>query len=229
MNCRNSTGPSEAASKFHRNPGMSRRTWLAAAAATPLLSGCFWPRFFDLSWDEEVQLHDGRVIVVKLKYTYERLGASFKRYIPSILRATEISFDAGEPIGRFTQVFQKHRVVVFERLNNKWYFLLETRGAPQILKTDAGYQEEWGSSENSSGHKCWSLGEGGLMRAFINELSDDALKVNILMDYANAEELAEFGGTRVTLARKALYAQKYPLDPPHMRIQRPQLVLHPSK
>jgi len=204
---------------------------LIAVAASVAYVAAFgvYPRFFDIQWDEEVQLHDGRVIVVKLKYTYERLGLSFNRFKPSILRTTEISFDAGAPIGRFSQVFQKHRVDIVENVNGKWYLLLETRGAPQILKTDGGYREEWGSSENSSGHKCWSLGETGLVRASINDLPDDALKVNVLMDYADAHEIAGFANTLVTLKQKALYAQKYPLDPPRWRIQRPQIVLNPIK
>jgi hypothetical protein len=52
-------------------PHMKRRTILGGLVAAPLLSGCIWPREFDLEWDEEVQLHDGRVIVVHLKHTYE--------------------------------------------------------------------------------------------------------------------------------------------------------------
>lgn len=32
----------------------------------------FYPRNFDLQWDEEVQLHDGRIIVVHVKHFYER-------------------------------------------------------------------------------------------------------------------------------------------------------------
>lgn len=210
---------------------MKRRGLLLGAMSAPLLTGCLWPRFFDIGWDEEVQLHDGRVIIVKLKYTYERLGGgfSFSRYDPSILRKTEISFDAGPAIGRFTQSFEKHRVDLIEYFNEKWYLLLETRGGPLILDTDSGRKEDWGSMENSSGHKCWSLSRTGLVRASINDLPDSVLKVNVLMDYAPAEELHAFNGTRVTLSQKSLYAQKYPLDPPRIKIQRPQLVAPTSK
>ena len=52
---------------------MNRRSFIATAFATPLMSGCFWDKHFDLAWEEEVELHDGRVIVVKVKHTYERL------------------------------------------------------------------------------------------------------------------------------------------------------------
>jgi hypothetical protein len=39
----------------------------------PLITACLWDRYFVLSWDEEVQLHDGRVIIVKLRHTYEKV------------------------------------------------------------------------------------------------------------------------------------------------------------
>jgi len=220
MNCCNSTGSSEVIGELHRNQGTNRRTWLAAAAATPLLSGCFWPRFFELDWDEEVQLHDGRVILVKLKYTYERLGSSFKRYIPSILRATEISFDAGESIGRFTQVFQKHRIDIVEQVNGKWYLLLEQVGGLLAVQTSSGWVEAWGSAENSSGHKCWSLDENGFVQASLNDLPDSALKVNVLIGVP-AEQLSVFDSQRVTLMQKKDYLQMYPLNPSEYRIERP--------
>lgn len=45
---------------------VSRRTLLATAMSIPLISGCLYDRWFDLEWDEEVLLNDGRVIVVHL-------------------------------------------------------------------------------------------------------------------------------------------------------------------
>src|SRR4051812_3847192 len=64
-----------------------------------------WPRYFDIAWDEEVQLHDGRVIVVSIKRTYERMGKRVERW-KGLQRATKISFDTGLPIGRFTHEFK---------------------------------------------------------------------------------------------------------------------------
>lgn len=203
---------------------MKRRALLASTLNVPLLTGCWRARFFDLGWDEEVLLHDGRLIVVKLKYTYERLGTglTLDKYDPSILRNTELSFDAGHPIGQFSQLFRRHRVDMIEQFNGKWYFLLETAGAPLVLETNTGWNEEWGSTENSSGHKCWSLDKTGLVHASINDLPDGVLKINVLIDYAPAKELAIFAATRVTLSQKSIYEQKHPLDPPRQKIQRPQ-------
>lgn len=195
-----------------------------ATLGTPLLTGCLWPRFFDLGWDEEVQLHDGRVIVVKVKYTYERLGSgiTFNRYEPSILRNTEFSFDAGPPIGRFSQLFQKHRVNLVEYLNGKWYLLLQTRGGLMTVEVAGQRKEIWGSMQNASGYKCWSLDEKGLARASINDLPDALLKINMLMDYVPTKKLAALDGTHVTLGQKAEFFSDYPPDPSDLRIERPQ-------
>ena len=68
-----------------------------------------------------MQLHDGRVIIAKLNNLFQRLGGpfTFDRYEPSILRATELSFDAGPPIGQFSQLFKKHRVDLIEYHNGR--------------------------------------------------------------------------------------------------------------
>ena len=77
---------------------MNRRTF-AAAAALPLLEGCkeAYPRFFDIEWDEEVLLHDGRIIWVHVKRTFER-RSQYDRW-EGIHRDTEVNFDAGGKIG----------------------------------------------------------------------------------------------------------------------------------
>ncbi len=202
---------------------MKRRSLLMATASTPFLTGCIWPRFFDLAWDEDVQLHDGRVIVVKVKYTYERLGGlTFDRYERTILRKTEFSFDAGPPIGRFAQLFEKHRVNLIEYFNGKWYLLLQRRGGLLTVEKDGERKEVWGSMQNSSGYKCWRLDEQGFAQASINDLPDTLLKVNVLMDYVPARELATLPGTRVTLSQKSELFAKYPLSPADLRIERPQ-------
>jgi hypothetical protein len=202
---------------------MKRRGLLAAAFSAPLLTGCIWPRFFHIGWDEEVQLHGGRVIVVKVKYTYERLsGLTFDRYGRTILRNTEFSFDAGPPIGRFTQLFQKHRVDIVEHFNGKWYLLLQTRGGLLTVEKDGVWKEVWGSMQNASGQKCWSLDEKGFVQASINDLPDEFLKINVLKDYPPAGELAALDGTLVTLAQKVALIARYPMNPSDLQIERPQ-------
>ena len=50
---------------------MNRRTLIATCVATSVTTGCYYPQYFDVAWDEEVQLHDGSVIVVNFKFTHE--------------------------------------------------------------------------------------------------------------------------------------------------------------
>jgi hypothetical protein len=87
---------------------MNRRSFnLALGLPLPLHCGIGWHRFFELGREEKVQLHDGRVIVVKRKQTYERLGSSFIRYGGTIIRRdSTLSLDAGGNIGVVTQLFK---------------------------------------------------------------------------------------------------------------------------
>ena len=94
----------------------------------------FYPRYFDIAWDEEVQLHDGRVIIVHIKRTFERLGRTGimgdNRW-NGIYRDTEISFDAGPQLGRITKQFKRYEVGMVEFQNGNWYLaLLGTTGTP---------------------------------------------------------------------------------------------------
>jgi hypothetical protein len=204
----------------------TRRNLLLAVASTTLLPGCVWPRFFDIGWTEPVQLHNGAVADVTVKYTYERFkgGLTLNRYAgTNILRNTEFSFDAGPGIGRFTQLFRKHRVNILERFNGKWYLLLERRGG--LLTVDVGGErkEVFGPIENGSGQKCWSLDSNGFSRASINDLPDALLKINILMDYAPAKELAQLDGVHLTRAQKKDHFSRYAMNPSDEHIERPQL------
>ena len=83
-------------------------------------------------------------------------------------------------------------------------------------------EEVFGSVQNSSGHKCWSLDERGFVQASINDLPDSFLKINMLMDYAPVKEFVTLDGTHVTLGQKARYLSNYPLSPSDLRIERPQ-------
>lgn len=88
-----------------------------------------YPRYFDIEWDEEVQLHDGRLIVVHVKRTFER-RARFERWL-AYDRATEISFDAGPPWGKFKRKFQGYDVTMIEQRDGNWFFGLQfTTGHP---------------------------------------------------------------------------------------------------
>ena len=114
---------------------MNRRTFVAAAAF-PLLAGCSetYPPFFDIEWDEEVLLHDGRVIWVHVKRTFER-RSKYDQW-DGIHRSTQVSFDAGGTIGRLTKKFENYDVGMIETDRGNWYFALGGVGHVKVRIVD---------------------------------------------------------------------------------------------
>ncbi len=170
---------------------------------------------FTLGWDEDVLLHDGSVIVVKVKYTYERLGTLYliNRFEPSIMRTTQFAFDAGPLIGQFAQTFDRHRVDVVERVGKRWLLLLQTSGGAFMVETPQGRVEDWGPKEDGSGHKCWVLDDKGLAPARMEDLPQGVTEPNMLMDNVPIKELARLDGTHVTLKQKAELRGHFQLSP----------------
>ena len=191
-----------------------RRTFLTAIGASSLLAGCIWPRLFDLSWNEELQLHDGRVLVAKFSYRYERQGGlTFDRYDPAIFREATLTFDAGPPLGVVSQVFIHHRPELLDTFNGEWFTVLQGRAGSG--------DQEWGSAQNGNGQRTARLVGNSFKPTPISQLPTWMSAANILMDYAPKRELAALDGTLVTLEHKAIYSKKYPLSPIDRRIERP--------
>lgn len=67
-------------------------------------------------------LHDGRVIWVRVKRTFERRSLTDRW--EGIHRDTEISFDTGGKIGRWTKKFERYDIIFIEADRGNWYFLL---------------------------------------------------------------------------------------------------------
>lgn len=196
------------------------RRLLLQTIGTSLLTGCPWPQFFDLGWDEEVKLHSGRVIVVAMKYEYERLNGGFlNRYEPSILRDTTLTFDAGPPNGVTTQLFKGVRPALLDHESGRWYVVLNGGhyGTSRLIPG-----QDWGPGQNSVEQHIAMLGNEGFVPVPIRRLPEAFKIPNLLLQYAPTKELAAFNGTRITLVQKTQYLQKYPLGPGDMRIERPQ-------
>ncbi len=196
---------------------MRRRDLVACGLTSPLVLGCTPQRWFTIGWDEQVQLLDGRVIVVKLQYKYQRLGSllSFNRYAPSILRWTGLSFASDSPAANFSQGFERHRVNTLQPMDGHWYFILEQR-ADDLTKRGSHL---WGPAGDEVGHKGFRLDSAGLTPVAINVFSDSAASPNLLMDIAEADVLAGFDGTLVTLQQKAEYLRSFPLDVMELRVR----------
>jgi hypothetical protein len=195
---------------------MNRRTALTTALAVPALTGCYYSQYFDVTWDEEVKLHDGRVIVAKLKFFYERLSR-ISKYGSAILRDTELSFDTGSQRGRVTQLFKRVRPVMLDQFEGVWYVVLQGLGGSGSLKVSG---QDWGETQNFDGDRIARLGPTVFEAIPIYELPKPLDNKNLLHDYAPVEEWAAFGGTLVDLRTKATYSAKYPPHPSDVKLIR---------
>lgn len=111
---------------------------LAIGALLYISQNGIYPRYFDIEWDEEVQLHDGRVIVVHVKRTFER-RSKFNRWL-AYEKDTEISLNVGSRLGDLTRKFERYDVNMIEYLDGSWYFGLEvTTGIPPKRLVDPAY------------------------------------------------------------------------------------------
>lgn len=198
---------------------MKRRALLTGAAAMPLLSGCFWDKHFDLSWEEEVQLHDGQVIAVKLKHTYERLHREFTRYGgTNLTRDTTLTFDAGGTVGTVTQLFKGFHPMFLGQHEGVWYAVLY--GSYYYRSRELPGQD-WGELEGPYGQWGIKLLDGKWQPMSMSRLPGIFQTPNMLILKGEAIEHAKFNGKRVTLQDKQAWLEKYPYDYGDIRLTRP--------
>jgi hypothetical protein len=86
-------------------------------------------QMFEISWDEEVRMTNGKSIVVHVKRTFAR--RSYTDPWLALDRDTEITFDSGPPRGVFRRNFQNYDVTMIENEGGNWYIGLQrTTGIP---------------------------------------------------------------------------------------------------
>ena len=176
---------------------MNRRTF-AAAAALPLLEGCkeAYPRFFDIEWDEEVLLHDGRIIWVHVKRTFER-RSQYDRW-EGIHRDTEVNFDAGGKIGLWTQRFERYDTAFLHNKDQNWYFALGvTTGSPPVQLVT------WEKSV------LVLKPDGTLLAISRPELPSEFRDFNIMPLTPSSEGVAKFHGKKLTIIEKRAHWSAY--------------------
>lgn len=194
---------------------MKRRTLIAAVTATALLSGCIRDRYFDLEWDEEVQLHDGRVIVVHLKHTYERIEqgffttvlSGFSPYAGTILpRDTTLTFDAGGTTGKVTQLFKGYHPLMIDQYNGTWFAVID--GSDYYRSKEIPGQD-WGVHWYDCSPAVFLQGMK-FEPMLIHDLPSIFEKSNVLWLSGDVREHALLHGTLVTLQDKAAWLRKHP-------------------
>ena len=156
-----------------------------------------YPRYFDIEWDEEVQLHDGRMIVVHVKRTFERLSR-FDRY-GGVHRDTEISFDAGGAIGKFTKKFQRYDVSLLERLQDQWFIgLVQTTGTPPI---------KWVDFDTPF---LVLQPDGQLRKETLQNFPQEFTRYNVMPNTPDAAGIGKFHGKHLTHTEKVRHWNQYP-------------------
>lgn len=171
---------------------------MAAMLSPLLLGGCKFSRYFDVEWDEEVELFGGKIIIVHIKRGYERTSSILDPDLRSIQRSVEITFDAGGRIGIFKRKFDNYDVCYINKSGNNWYILLggigfvRKRIVSQAIPILIIYQD--GQEVPAS---SWME-----VPYFSRE--------NIMPPTPNAAGVLHFNGKLLTIAAKEAHWKKYP-------------------
>jgi hypothetical protein len=198
---------------------MKRHTFFTVVSAAVLLSGCFWGRTFDLTWSEEVKLQDGRLLIVELKHTYERLHQGITPYGGTILtRDTTLAFDAGPGVGTVTQLFKGFQPIFLDQHAGVWYAVLS--GSPYYGSQNLPGQN-WGTLEGPYGQWAVRLDAGKWVPISMSRLPDSFQTPNMLIKKGWARDHVQFDGKRVTLTDKAEWLSEHPWDYAEIRLTRP--------
>jgi hypothetical protein len=204
---------------------MNRRNILNAMLALPLLSGCYKPGPFDLEWDEEILLPDGRVIVAHMTRTYMRLESSLSEFGGiSSPRDTTMEFDAGSGAGVVKQLFMGFRPMFLGQKDGVWYAILI---GGYRFKNRSIPGQDWGDSEGPHGQWAIKLVGGKWQPTSLRAFPTEFQYPNVLMS-GTAEELSVFHQKQVTLKDKAAWLEKHPLGINNIAISRPLDIVKPN-
>ena len=190
---------------------MNRRTALVIAGSAPFLAACIYDQYFDIEWDEEVLLHDGRVIVVHVKNTYERRGKGLKQYDETKItfRRKELTFESepGKPITFKTRM----PLAYLGQFEKKWYVVIAGQGPYGNYPDEM--PDHWGNDYSPSIARLATLQDG----AFIptrwanapEPLKSTGWQVN-LMTSSFWSAFPEWNGLKLTLNHKNAFKDIHP-------------------
>lgn len=178
----------------------------------------FHTRFFELSWQEEIQVSDAEVVIVQRKTTYERLTLSFEKFGGKVItRDGELTLDAGGDLGQIKQLFKGMHPIFLGRANGVWYAVLSGTyyaGSRQIPGQD------WGELEGPYGQWAIKLIGGQWEPISMTRLPTEFQHPNVLILYGTVAEHSQFAGRTITLAEKFAWNEKHPPDYADVRLTR---------
>jgi hypothetical protein len=154
------------------------------------------PWRFELAWDEEVQLHDKRIIKVRIERSYERHSLLSRQ--DSTRLATRISFDAGPPVGHFSHQFAPDDVALIDQYQQVWYFVAAPAGG--------------GLREGEQAPAFWMLRPGQTLQqaARGDKVPQAFTRWNVMPATPDAAGLAKFDNTRLRLEQKMQHWAAHP-------------------
>jgi hypothetical protein len=178
-----------------------------------------YPRYFDIAWYEELQLHDGRVVVMHVKETYERRGFRINRYANTTFRKNEFEFDPGSGQGAITFT-SRLGVRSIDQVSGTWYVVLFGQGPYGNFPEEM--PDHWGMDYSVSEERLGKLIAKRFQPVAWDEAPAGTLKVpNRIVGSLPLEVLAQFDGRLITLADKKRLRDMYPPGPGAMVISRP--------
>jgi hypothetical protein len=191
---------------------MKRRTLLSASLASTLpMLGCSEPRpkLFELTWDEQVRFHDGRVIVVKKTHIYQRLGSGWGEYDePIIPRDSELTFSPDGGATTITQLFLGFRPIFLDTFNGDW-FLASIGGSYASSERREG--QNWGKYKLFEEPNVAQLKDGKWVAIPMSEFPEKYRTPNMMVLYGKAKDHSRFHKKLVTLEMKAQWLKEFPV------------------
>ena len=169
-----------------------------------------YPRFFDIEWDEEVQFHDGRVIVVHVKNSYERQRATLERYEETaiVFRQKEVTFELESGLHTFRT---RMPLAYLGQFGKRWYVVISGQGPygnhPDEMPT------HWGNDFTKLEQRL-AVFQDGAFRPIRWEDAPPLLARMNLLPSAFRRELLSWSGSRVTLAQKKNFEDSNPVPNP---------------
>lgn len=195
---------------------MSRRlrTALSAGVCLVVLGVIYvmnfglYPQYFDIAWDEEVQLHDGRVIVVHVKRTFERRGLRLARYdeINSTFRRNEFVFDANEKAGVVT-FSTRMPVAYLGEIGGYWYAVISGQGPYGNFEDEM--PNRWGDDFTNLEQRLAVLSGSKFLPLAWDRAPSELTRMNLLSSIPLIE-LVALNDQKVSLAMKTSLEDAHP-------------------
>ncbi len=164
-------------------------------AAGYVLKFGLYPREYDIQYDEEVQLHDGRIIVVHIKRVYRRKGLMLEKFPKYPYRmGMEFSFESGPAGKRFSHYFKKGSLGFLDQKDGKWYigYGMDEGDPSAELGSRAIYPNVAILNPDGSITKPKSW----------DEVPSEITQVNIMPSTPDEQVMSKFNGTKLMLQTK---------------------------